>query len=85
MNDSDYAIYASSVALYRKALTDQAIDKINILINKYPTNPWYYELKGQILYESGKINHQLNLMKKLLNFLKVIHCLILPLHQLILR
>ena len=54
-NDSDYAIYASSVALYRKALTDKAIDKINILIDKYPTNPWYYELKGQILYESGKI------------------------------
>ncbi len=55
-NESDYAIYASSVALYRKALTNRAIDQINILINKYPTNPWYHELKGQILYESGKIS-----------------------------
>ena len=32
-----------------KALTDQAIEKINLLINKYPNNPWFYELKGQIL------------------------------------
>ncbi len=67
-NDSDYAIYASSVALYRKALTDQAIDKINILINKYPTNPWYYELKGQILYESGRINLSIEPYEKAVKF-----------------
>ena len=67
-NDSDYAIYASSVALYRKALTDQAIDKINILINKYPTNPWYYELKGQILYESGKIKTSIEPYEKAVKF-----------------
>ena len=67
-NDSDYAIYASSVALYRKALTDQAIDKINILINKYPNNPWYYELKGQILYESGKIKPSIEPYEKAVKF-----------------
>ena len=67
-NDSDYSIYASSVALYRKALTDQAIDQINILINKYPTNPWYYELKGQILYESGKINRSIEPYEKAVKF-----------------
>ena len=67
-NDSDYAIYASSVALYRKALTDKAIDKINILINKYPNNPWYYELKGQILYESGKINLSIKPYEKAVKF-----------------
>ena len=67
-NDSDYAIYASSVALYRKALTGQAIDKINILINKYPTNPWYYELKGQILYESGKIKASIEPYEKAVKF-----------------
>ena len=67
-SDSDYAIYASSVALYRKALTAQAIDKINILITKYPTNPWYYELKGQILYESGKINLSIEPYEKAVKF-----------------
>ena len=67
-NDSDYAIYASSVALYRKALTDKAIDKINILIDKYPTNPWYYELKGQILYESGKIRPSIEPYEKAVKF-----------------
>jgi len=67
-NESDYAIYASSVALYRKALTDKAIDKINILIDKYPTNPWYYELKGQILYESGKINLSIEPYEKAVKF-----------------
>ena len=67
-NDSDYAIYASSVALYRKALTDKAIDKINILIDKNPTNPWYYELKGQILYESGKIKPSIEPYEKAVKF-----------------
>ena len=67
-NDSDYAIYASSVALYRKALTDKAIDKIDILIDKYPTNPWYYELKGQILYESGKIKPSIEPYEKAVKF-----------------
>ena len=67
-NDSDYAIYASSVALYRKALTDKAIDKINILIDKYPNNPWYYELKGQILYESGKIKPSIEPYEKAVKF-----------------
>ena len=67
-NDSDYAIYASSVALYRKALTDKAIDKIDILIDKYPTNPWYYELKGQILYESGKIRPSIEPYEKAVKF-----------------
>ena len=54
-DNSDFAIYASSVALYRKALIKEAITKIDILIKKYPNNPWFYELKGQIFYESGKI------------------------------
>ena len=50
-----YNKYSSSVAYYRKALMDKSITLVNEMIEEYPKNPWFYELKGQILYESGKI------------------------------
>ena len=34
---------------------DKSITIVNEMIEEYPENPWFYELKGQILYESGKI------------------------------
>ena len=44
-------LYALSIALYRKALIEEAIETIDILIMKYPKNPWFYELKGQIYFK----------------------------------
>ena len=69
-DESDFGIYASSIALYKKSLTEQAVKKINILINKYPQNPWFYELKGQVYYESGKIMNSIEPYEKALIYSK---------------
>jgi len=61
-------LYALSIALYRKALIEEAIETIDILIMKYPKNPWFYELKGQIYYESGKTDLSIEPYEKALKY-----------------
>jgi len=53
-DDSDKAKYARAVAHYRSASLKSALNEINGLIERAPDNPYFHELKGQILYESGK-------------------------------
>ena len=53
-NQSIPARYARAIASYRQSRTDEALNGINALIGVEPNNPYFYELKGQILYESGK-------------------------------
>lgn len=51
---SQYARYARSVAFFRSASLNNAIKEIDSLIEEEPDNPYFYELKAQILYESGQ-------------------------------
>ncbi len=51
--------YSLAIAYYRKALLEKSLSILNKMINDYPGNPWFYELKGQILYESGKIKESI--------------------------
>lgn len=48
------ARYARAVAYYRAAELKNALKEIESLIAEEPENPYFYELKGQMLYESGK-------------------------------
>jgi predicted Zn-dependent protease len=48
------ARYARAFALYRQSLTDDALTLIDGLIEERPNDPYFYELKGQILFEAGK-------------------------------
>ena len=54
-DQSDAAHYARAVAFYRSTDIDRALKEIGILLDKYPDNPYYNELKGQMLFEFGKI------------------------------
>lgn len=47
--------YARAVAYFRLSELDDAIAEIDTLIVKRPNDPYFLELKGQILYESGRI------------------------------
>jgi predicted Zn-dependent protease len=47
------ARYARAIAWYRQGETQRAVDAVDALIEEDPENPYYWELKGQILFEAG--------------------------------
>jgi predicted Zn-dependent protease len=49
------ARYARAVSAYRFGSIDDAQRQIDALISAEPNNPYFYELKGQALLESGRI------------------------------
>lgn len=51
---SQPARYARSISAMRSADLTTAIREIDSLIEESPQNPYYHELKGQILYENGQ-------------------------------
>jgi predicted Zn-dependent protease len=48
------AVYARAIATYRKSGVDAAMPQIDWLIAARPQSPYFLELKGQFLYESGR-------------------------------
>jgi predicted Zn-dependent protease len=53
------ARYARAVALYRDARLDDAIPLVDGLIAQAPDDPYFHELRGQILFENGKLEKAL--------------------------
>jgi len=53
-DQSKPARYARSVANFKQADLRNAIKEVDSLIEDEPENPYFHELKAQILYESGK-------------------------------
>lgn len=51
---SDPARYARAVAFYRSADIEGSLSEINFLLEKNPDNPYFQELKGQMLFETGR-------------------------------
>jgi predicted Zn-dependent protease len=48
------ARYARAIAYYRIPELDKALPEIGGLIRDFPDNPYYRELKGQMLFENGR-------------------------------
>jgi predicted Zn-dependent protease len=48
------AMYARATAEHRLSHRDTALSLMNRLLALRPNNPWFRELRGQILYESGR-------------------------------
>ena len=56
--DADHSFvarYARAIAYYRQTETDRALSAIDDLLHDYPNNPYIWELKGQVLFESGRM------------------------------
>ena len=53
------AEYARAIAAYRENRIDDALSKIDALIDKEPENPYFHELKGQMLVEFSRIEEGL--------------------------
>lgn len=48
------ARYARAIAWYRDGQTDKALAAVDALMQGDPENPYFWELKGQILFEEGR-------------------------------
>lgn len=47
--------YARSVAYFRLADVSRSLKELDRLTADRPDDPWFHELKGQVLFESGKV------------------------------
>ena len=66
-DDTDQSIparYARAVAYYRQDQIDQALASINGLIKDEPNNPYFYELKGQMLVEFGRVTQAIQPLQR---------------------
>lgn len=63
-DESDASLYANAIADFKQTQIQKAIQKTDALIEKHPKNPYFYELKGQILFESGQINESVKVYQK---------------------
>mgnify|MGYP001459947510 FL=1 len=46
--------YARAIAWYRDGQTDRAVAAVDALLAEQPDNPYFWELRGQILFEEGR-------------------------------
>ena len=58
------ARYARAYAFHKQALMDKAMAEADALLAAEPDNPYFLEIKGQILLESGKPGEALNPLRK---------------------
>ena len=54
-DESTEARYARAIAYYRVPDLDRALDALDALIADDPDDPWFHELKGQVLFENGRV------------------------------
>jgi predicted Zn-dependent protease len=63
------ARYARAIALYRIPDMAQALPVIDGLIRDYPKDPYFHELRGQMLFENGRIAEALPSYREALKLL----------------
>lgn len=66
-DDRDNSIparYAKAIAAYRSHDTQKALDGVDSLIASEPDNPYFHELKGQMLMDFGRVKESLPYYQK---------------------
>lgn len=69
------ARYARAIAYYRIPDLKKALPLIDGLIDEYPTDPYFQELKGQVLFENGNVNGSIIHYEKAVMLTKSSHLL----------
>ncbi len=54
-NKTEAGKYAHAILEYREGKISQALQTLDTLIRAHPQNPYYHELKGQFLLETGQV------------------------------
>lgn len=80
-DDSIAGRYARAIAEYRGGDLGEAIAAVDRLIAVEPQNPYFHELKGQILLESGRLAEARPAYEKAVSLLPDSPLLLLPLAQ----
>ena len=68
-DDSLYARYARAIAHYRRSDMDAALPAIDSLIAENPDDPYFHELRGQMLYEHQRVAEALPAYQKAVELL----------------
>ncbi len=79
------ARYAHAVLDFRLGNVAEALAEMDKLISQRPNNPYFYELKGQFLFESGQVAASVNAYEKALKLLPYSPLLKISLAQAILE
>ncbi len=58
-NTSVEARYARAIAYYKGAKVDQSLELLDGLLSETPTDPYFHEFRGQVLFENGRIEEAL--------------------------
>lgn len=53
--DTD-ALYAYAIMNYRQSRIDEALKGMDVLLSRAPNDPYFHEMKGQILRDAGRLN-----------------------------
>ena len=66
---SQAALYAHAILNLREFKINEALHDVNTLIEQDPDNPFFWELKGQIYFESGQVHNARIAYQKAYNLL----------------
>ena len=77
--------YARAIAYFRVPLYKKSIKEINSLLKDYPNDPFFIELKAQIISENGKIKEAIKYYRESLKIIPNSTLIMLPLCNLLLE
>ena len=69
-NNTLLSYYARSIAYYRKGRVKKSLEELNYLLKKEANNGYFWELKGQILFDNGLVKDAIFSYKKAMNLIK---------------
>ena len=58
------SLYAKAIAYFKSTRIQEALKTTDALIEKEPNNPYFWELKGQILFETGQVKAAIEAYQK---------------------
>jgi predicted Zn-dependent protease len=64
---SPLARYGKSIAYFQNSQIDEALKELNSLLQEFPEDPFYWDLKGQILFDAGRVQEAVQAYEKAVN------------------
>jgi len=58
------ARYGRAIAYFQNSHIEESLKEVNSLLEEFPQDPYFWDLKGQILFESGKIKESTKAYEK---------------------